>query len=81
MASEVADIEGIVVDEQDATQNSRIVAVEPFASEDAFEVVVFAVVVAVGYGSTTADFPMRRGTTIRCRRPCQYSTGLEYGWQ
>ena len=59
MASEVADIEGIVVDEQDATQDSRIVAVEPFASEDAFEVVVFAVVVALGYGSTTAVVPLR----------------------
>ena len=59
MASEVADIEGIVVDEQDATQDSRIVAVEPFASEDAFEVAVLAVVVAAGADSTTVVLQAR----------------------
>ena len=47
-AGEVADVEGIVVDEQDAAQDGRVVAVEPFPSEDAFEVVVLAVVAVAG---------------------------------
>ena len=35
-ASEVADVDGIVVDDQDAAQDARIAAVESFPEEDAF---------------------------------------------
>ena len=80
-AGEVADVEGIVVDEQDAARDGRIVAVEPFPSEDAFEVAVLAVVVAAGDDSATVGLQTRRSATVRCRRPYPYSMGLERGWQ